>query len=293
MRDALDLEYYAGLEHEVYEYLNVLPREYIVHLETNYCPLDVQAIKEVKEHFYRGWDRAANKRLSKFSTRLDQEQGRMAIDGVIIPNDDKFQHYLTEIDNSGIFSAEAITQWTEKPLAQQTYANARTFFESKQRGMETIQRLTAGRIGGAGYGTAAAALELKEVIATMKEAIEETVAQALEDKENNAPANSEEQANAMRQLREDNTAHKKELGELARAVQALTAEIKRLKEANETLKKKSQGPTVDAPPPPAEQAPEGQKLRRQVRVDHRPTVRQKVAHGQKEVVHLRVQEKRP
>ena len=209
----------------------------------------MQAIKEVKDHFYRGWDRAANERLSKFSTRLDQEQGRMAIDGVIVSNDDNFQHYLTEIYNSGIFSAEAITQWTKKPVAQQTYANARTFFENKQRGMETIQRLTAGRIGGAGYGTAAAALELKEVIATMKEAIEETVAQALEDKENIAPANNEEQANAMRQLREDNTAHKKELGELARAVQALMAEIKRLKEANEALRKMSKGPAADAPPP--------------------------------------------
>ena len=40
IRDALDLEFYAALEHNTYEYLNVLPRQYIVHLETHFCPLD-------------------------------------------------------------------------------------------------------------------------------------------------------------------------------------------------------------------------------------------------------------
>ena len=89
------------MEHDTYEYLNVLPRQYITHLELNYCPLDVQAVKELKEHYYRGWEQSANKKLEKFATRLDHEQGRLAIDGIIIPNDDKFQHYLTEVYNSG------------------------------------------------------------------------------------------------------------------------------------------------------------------------------------------------
>ena len=80
--------------------------------------------------------------------RLDQEQDRLPVDSIIIPNDDKIQHYLSEIYNSGVYTLEAITQWTETLLLNQRYANARTFFKSRQRGMDTIQRLTARATGG-------------------------------------------------------------------------------------------------------------------------------------------------
>ena len=149
MRDVLDLEFYSALEHDTYEYLNVDPRDYIDHLETNHCPLDVTAINRLKAHYYRGNE--SNERVSKFATRLDQEQARLASDGILIPETDKFQHYLSEIYKSGVFSVEAITQWTETPALQQTYANVRTFYEAKQRGMENIQRLTAGATGGTGF----------------------------------------------------------------------------------------------------------------------------------------------
>ena len=52
-RDALDLEFYPGLEHKIYEYVRVLPRKYIKHLETKHCPLDVQAIQDLKDHYAR------------------------------------------------------------------------------------------------------------------------------------------------------------------------------------------------------------------------------------------------
>lgn len=54
IRNALDLEFCAALEHNTYEYLNVLPCQYIVHLETNFCPLDAQAIADLKSHYNRG-----------------------------------------------------------------------------------------------------------------------------------------------------------------------------------------------------------------------------------------------
>lgn len=95
---------------------------------------------------------------------MDQEQDNLAVDGVLITNDDKFNHYLTEIYNGRIFFTEAITQWTETPAVNQTYANARTFFETKLQSMKTVQRLTA-KSGATNHGvsTAAAALELKEL----------------------------------------------------------------------------------------------------------------------------------
>ena len=69
MRDALGLEFYAALEHRVYEYLNVLPCQYTVHLETNFCPLDAQSVADLKQHYKRGME--PNEQLQQFGTRLD------------------------------------------------------------------------------------------------------------------------------------------------------------------------------------------------------------------------------
>ena len=241
IRDALDLEFYSALEHADYGYIDVLPREYIVHLETDHCPMDVAAIKDIKAQYYRG--KGTDERLSKFATRLDEEQTRLAADGVVIPEPDKFQHYLSEVYKSGMFTVEAITQWTEKPPPQQTYANARAFFEAKQRGMETVQRITGGATGGMGYGVAAAAKEIGQLRDTIKEAIEETVNNTLEEKLGGRDGNvNEEQALAMRQLREDNAAHKKEIEDLSRAINKLTEQIRELKSVQEAANKENQPP---------------------------------------------------
>ena len=243
MRDALDLEFYSALEHDTYEYLNVDPRDYIDHLETNHCPLDVTAINELKAHYYRGNE--SNERLSKFATRLDQEQTRLAADGIIIPETDKFQHYLSEIYKSGVFSVEAITQWTETPALQQTYANARIFYEAKQRGMENIQRLTAGATGGTGFGTAAAAREIQQLRDIIKESIEETVAAALESKMEGDPEGEKDHALSIRQLRDD---HKKEIEELFRAITDLTKQVKELKVLKANTNKADENTHPNSPP---------------------------------------------
>ena len=44
IRSALDLEFFKSLKHARYNYLKVLPREYILDLETNQCPLNVNEI---------------------------------------------------------------------------------------------------------------------------------------------------------------------------------------------------------------------------------------------------------
>ena len=76
----------------------------------------------------------------------------MRLDHIITPNDNKLQHYSSEIYKSLMFTSKAITQWAEAPAHQQTYANTRPFLEAKQRRMETIQRLTTGATVGAGFG---------------------------------------------------------------------------------------------------------------------------------------------
>ena len=232
IRDALDLEFHAALEHNTYEFLNVLPRQYIVHLETNFCPLDAQAIADLKSNYNRGMEQ--NEQLLKFGTRLDQEQDNLAVDGVIITNDDKFNHYLTEIYNGGIFSTEAITQWTETPAVNQTYANARTFFETKLQSMKTVQRLTA-KSGAAnhGFSTAAAALELKELGDSIKEMVRETVTEAIDGhrSQGEEAAAPTDHANALSSLSDANRSQQKQIEELAKAVMALTKEIKDMRDS--------------------------------------------------------------
>ena len=110
--DTLDLEFYSALEHADYGYINVLPCEYIVHLETEHCPMDPTAIKDIKGHYYRR--KETHERLRKFATWLDEEQNRLAVDGIIIQKTDKFQRYLSKVYKSGIFMVEAITQFFSK-----------------------------------------------------------------------------------------------------------------------------------------------------------------------------------
>ena len=91
-----------------------------------------------------------------------------------------------------------------------------------------------GVTGGAGYGVAAAAREIGALRETIKEAIDEAVGQALEEKMGGREADgNEEHALAMRQLREDNAAHKKEIEDLLRAINDLTKQIRELKNLQE------------------------------------------------------------
>ena len=59
-RDALDLEFFELLQYRRYNYLKVLPQEYINNLKTNHCPLDVNKIAELKAHYNRGWESDEN-----------------------------------------------------------------------------------------------------------------------------------------------------------------------------------------------------------------------------------------
>ena len=143
---------------------------------------------------------------------MNQEQDNLRVDSVIISNDDKSNHYLTEIHNSGMFSTETITQWTETPVANQTHANAHTFFEGKLRSMKTVQRLTA-KSGAANhsFSTAAAALELKELGNGIKEVVREMVNEALSERlPQNEPAPlPTDHANALSNLKDTSSNQKR------------------------------------------------------------------------------------
>ena len=111
IREALDSEYYEDLSHVRYGYDEVKPREYIVHLEDEHCPLDEGAKASERDHFFRGWERSSTPRpetIKKFAKRLDEEQETLGNDGITISDADKKEHYLMQVYTSGVFPAATI-----------------------------------------------------------------------------------------------------------------------------------------------------------------------------------------
>ena len=63
------MEFFESLQHVRYNYLKVLPREYITNLEMNHYLINVNEITELKAHYNRGCESDEN--LRQFSKRLN------------------------------------------------------------------------------------------------------------------------------------------------------------------------------------------------------------------------------
>jgi hypothetical protein len=55
IRDACEEKLYQDLEHIRFGYDKLWPIQYMAEIK-RHCPLDVQAIKDAKEHLFRGWE---------------------------------------------------------------------------------------------------------------------------------------------------------------------------------------------------------------------------------------------
>ena len=226
IQDAVELTYIKPLSHVRYGFNDVWPEQYLDHLLNVWCPLDAAAAREVKAHYERGWDRANGELLATFAERLDQEQASLQQDGVTIHADDKFTHYITEVLSSGEFSETIIIEWTQQP--NQNYATARAFFEGKMVAIQAVRRLTGNNSGGLGLGTALSAQEIEELRAIIKEAVRETVAAAIEERERNAPANTAEYANALQAVRSENMTLKEQMQQMTLSLLRLTTQLNKL-----------------------------------------------------------------
>ena len=72
LRDALDEQYYAQLKHRLTAYRNITPFQILEHLNDCWCPLDVQAKKELHKAYYTTWD--SDEHLTAFGKCLDDDQ---------------------------------------------------------------------------------------------------------------------------------------------------------------------------------------------------------------------------
>ena len=93
MRDALGKQYYSQLKHINTAYRNTTPIQILEHLDTRWCPRDVCARNLLKAEFHANWD-STGMHLTAFGMKLDKEQARIDILGVVISNEDKLQFYM-------------------------------------------------------------------------------------------------------------------------------------------------------------------------------------------------------
>ncbi len=82
IRDALDSHYFNQLQHHVLKSRNLTPSKYLEHLKDQWVILDEQVIKELTNHFMRGW-KPDEEHITGFLLRLD-EKPKLLKDGITI-----------------------------------------------------------------------------------------------------------------------------------------------------------------------------------------------------------------
>jgi hypothetical protein len=92
-------------------YRNITPFQILKHLNNCWCPLDVQAKKELHKAYYSKWD--SNEHLTTFGKCLDEDQKALVRLNVTIPDNNKLQFYLTEINDSIKFDKQDMLTWEQ------------------------------------------------------------------------------------------------------------------------------------------------------------------------------------
>jgi len=67
LRDAIDDQFYSQLKHRHTAYRNTTPFQLLEHLNSTWCPFDLQAKKKLKDAYFAQWDR--HEHLTAFGKR--------------------------------------------------------------------------------------------------------------------------------------------------------------------------------------------------------------------------------
>ena len=143
IRDACEEKLYQDLEHVRFGYDEVWPEGYMAEIK-RHCPLDVRAIKEAKEHLFRGWARLDKDRpetIKRFGVRLQMEQDSLRRDGVTVRDQDVKEHYLLEVYRSQAFTKEIIRTFQQLHPDDQDWDQTTTYFQDAMKDMEELERL--------------------------------------------------------------------------------------------------------------------------------------------------------
>lgn len=139
LRDALDEQYYAQLRNVRTAYRNVSPLTILEHLNDRWCPLDVQARKQLRQNYYTPWN--PEEHLTAFGMRLTNDQVSLVRSDVTISDDDKLQFYLEQMYESNTFDKMEMMTWENQPTATKTdFDLARNYFEKLIKSYDTYEQ---------------------------------------------------------------------------------------------------------------------------------------------------------
>ena len=171
MRDALDEAYYSQLKHVTTAYRNTTPLQILEHLDTRWCPLDVRAKKQLKAEFYAEWD-SSIMHITAFGLKLNEEQQRLALLGIVISDDDKLQFYMEQIYSSNIFDKKEMVEWENKPIViKDDFIEAKRYFENLVKDFETYSQNSGGTAAKQGYDSANMAADVGDELRRYIQAI--------------------------------------------------------------------------------------------------------------------------
>jgi len=217
MRDALDEAYYSQLKHVTTAYRNTTPLQILEHLDTRWCPLDIRAKKQLKAEFYADWD-SSMIHITAFGLKLDEEQQRLALLGIVISDDDKLQFYMEQIYSSNMFDKKEMVEWETKPVViKDDFVEAKRYFENLVKDSETYTQNSGGTATKHGYDSANMTADVGD---ELRRYIQQIATAASADKE--SAANISEAARAKDSQITTMTSQIKSLTD---AVAALTASM--------------------------------------------------------------------
>jgi hypothetical protein len=154
LRDAIDEQFYSQLKHRHTAYRNTTPFQLLEHLNSTWCPLDVQAKKKLKDAYFTQWDR--HEHLTAFGKRLDDDQTTLVRSDITISDEDKLQFYLEQMYESNTFDKAEMMDWEQQPInIKSNYPLAKTHFELKVKAHDTyLQNSSSGATGRNKYESA-------------------------------------------------------------------------------------------------------------------------------------------
>jgi hypothetical protein len=171
MRNTLDKQFYVQLKHCHSVYRNITPFQLLEHLNTIWCPLNVQSKKKLKDAYFAKWD--SHEHLTAFGKQLDNNQNALIWSNIMISDEDKLQFYLKQIYDSNPFDKAKMMEWESKPTPiKSDYDQAKRHFELLVKAHDTyVQNSGGGTAGRNNYEStnnrAGIGDEIKEYIAKL------------------------------------------------------------------------------------------------------------------------------
>ena len=157
-----DKKYYQQLEHPITGYDKVTPKQFFQHLDSKWCKLTVNIIKEMKARYYRPSN--PEESILELGKRIEEEAEDLREDGIIIHPSDQIQFYLEQVKAKELLDRRDWREYEDQNEGGAlSFADTREFFEGLEDELEQLENdENANTAAGGGYQSAAQVTEAQE-----------------------------------------------------------------------------------------------------------------------------------